>query len=73
MVIETSPHSRDNFNDLSTLAVAHAHGKVETPVRAVNHYDLNAKTKIGANISLMENSNVFMLQENIVSKKNSNP
>lgn len=69
MVIEISPHSRDNFNDLATLTIMHAHGRVETPARIVNRYDLNAKTTIGADIPLMENSGVFMLQESIDPKK----
>ncbi len=65
MVIEIVPHARDNFHDLATLKITHKHGVVETPARVINRYDLNAKSNVGADIPLMQNSNVFMLQENI--------
>ena len=65
MVIEIVPHAKDDFHDLATLTITHKHGIVETPARVVNRYDLNAKSNVGADIPLMQNSNVFMLQENI--------
>ena len=65
MTIEIEPHARDDFNNLATLTIKHEHGKVETPSRIVNRYDLNAKSNIGADIPLMKYSNVFMLQDNI--------
>jgi len=52
MVISITPHARDNFNDLSTLTIKHANGKIDTPNRLVNRYDLNAKNEIGADIPL---------------------
>ena len=65
MTIEIEPHARDDFHNLATLTINHEHGKVETPSRMVNRYDLNAKNNIGADVPLMKYSNVFMLQENI--------
>ena len=69
MVIQIEPHARDNFHDLATLTIAHKHGVVETPARIVNRYDLNAKSNVGADIPLMRDSNVFMLEENINPQK----
>jgi len=69
MVISVVPHSRDNFNDLSTLTISHNHGEIETPNRMVNRYDLNAKDQIGADIPLTRTSKSFMIQENINSSK----
>ena len=69
MVIQIEPHARDNFHDLATLTITHEHGIVETPARIVNRYDLNAKSSVGADIPLMQDSNVFMLQENINPEK----
>lgn len=69
MVISLTPHSRDNFNDLSTLTIKHAHGKIETPNRLVNRYDLNAKNEIGTDTPLTRISKSFMIQENINPKK----
>ena len=69
MAIQIDPHARDNFHDLATLTITHKHGVVDTPARMVNRYDLNAKSNIGADIPLMRDSNVFMLQENINPKK----
>lgn len=63
MVIDIDPHARDDFNDLATLTIRHGNGRVQTPGRAVNRYDLNAKTGVGADVSLMQDSGVFMLQE----------
>lgn len=63
MVIEITPHSRDNFNDLSTLTIKHDHGIIETPNRLVNRYDLNAKSQIGADIPLTRKSKTFMIEE----------
>ena len=65
MVISIVPHSRDNFNDLSTLSVKHENGKIETPNRLVNRYDLNAKNEIGADIPLTRVSKSFMIQESL--------
>ena len=65
MVIEVTPHARDNFNDLARLTIAHENGKLTTPVRMVNRNDLNAKNKSGADIPLMRNSHAFMFQEKI--------
>lgn len=69
MVISLTPHSRDNFNDLSTLTIKHSHGKIETPNRLVNRYDLNAKNEIGTDTPLTRISKSFMIQENINPKK----
>ena len=65
MVISIVPHSRDNFNDLSTLTIKHDNGTIETPNRLVNRYDLNAKNEIGADIPLTRISKSFMIQENL--------
>ena len=65
MVISIVPHSRDNFNDLSTLSLKHNNGIVETPNRIVNRYDLNAKNEIGTDIPLTRISKSFMIQESI--------
>ena len=69
MVIEIEPHSRDNFNNLSTMTLKHQHGKASTPSRAVNRYDFNAKTNVGADIPLMNDSGIFMLEENVNPEK----
>jgi hypothetical protein len=69
MVISITPHSRDNFNDLSTLTIKHSHGKIETPNRLVNRYDLNAKNEIGTDTPLTRISKSFMIQENINPEK----
>ena len=65
MVISLTPHSRDNFNDLSTLTIKHTHGKIETPNRLVNRYDLNAKNEIGTDVPLTRISKSFMIQESL--------
>lgn len=69
MVITIVPHARDKFHDLATLSITHKHGVAETPARIVNRYDLNAKSNVGADVPLMRDSNVFMLQESIDPKK----
>ncbi len=65
MVISVVPHSRDNFNDLSTLTIRHTNGTIDTPNRLVNRYDLNAKNEIGADIPLTRSSKSFMIQESL--------
>jgi len=69
MVISITPHSRDNFNDLSTLTIKHNNGIIDTPNRLVNRYDLNAKDQIGADIPLTRASKSFMIQESINPEK----
>ena len=65
MVIYITPHARDTFNDLSTLTIKHTNGRIDTPNRLVNRYDLNAKNAIGADIPLTRVSKSFMIQESI--------
>ena len=65
MVIEVRPHARDSFHDLAKLTIQGKDGSLQTPVKATNKYDHNAKNQIGANISLMGKSNCFLLQEKI--------
>ena len=72
MVISITPHARDNFNDLSTLTIKHANGKIDTPNRLVNRYDLNAKNEIGADIPLTRISKSFMIQESLNPEKLNN-
>ncbi len=72
MVISITPHARDNFNDLSTLTIKHANGKIDTPNRIVNRYDLNAKNEIGADIPLTRISKSFMIQESLNPEKLNN-
>ena len=69
MVISITPHARDSFNDLSTLTIKHTNGKIDTPNRLVNRYDLNAKNAIGADIPLTRISKSFMIQESLNPKK----
>lgn len=63
MTIE--PHSIDNYHNLATLTIQCKDGSLQTPARATNRYDHNAKNQIGADISLMEKSKCFILQEKI--------
>lgn len=65
MVIEVRPHARDSFHDLAKLTIQGKGSSIQTPVRATNKYDYNAKNQIGANISLMDQSSCFLLQEKI--------
>ena len=62
MVITINPGSRDEFNNLSTLAINYSHGKVRTPNRFVSRHDLNAKNKLGADIPLSRTSKITIIQ-----------
>ena len=65
MVISINPHERDSFNNLSRLTIKHKHGNIDTPNRFVTRNDLNAKNKIGADITLTQSSQSFIIQESV--------